>query len=237
MKASVRSSWFFVVILVAVFPALLAQRLGDYRDPTVKYDEGWTVLFNGKDLSGWVPVVQNQDKTFKKYLEGEVHEQSTYYVKDGMLCTTGAPHGYIRTAGVYDNYVFHVELRYSLPRPAGGNSGVLIHIQKDGVWPKAIECQGYQSHMGRVFPISPATLDGGEMFHAAANPPGEWNTFEVYSEEGRVAMVLNGKLVGLAANAKPFLGYIGLESSGDPLEFRNIKIRHHTPVHPLRSAP
>ncbi len=237
--------WVFVVILLGAIPALLTQRLGDFRDPPVNYNEGWTVLFNGKDFTGWVPVVQNPDKTFTKYLEGELHEQSTYYIKDGMLCTTGTPRGYIRTASVYDNYVFYVELRFSLPFPAGwetarqegGNSGVLIHIQKDGVWPKCIECQLYQSHMGRVFPVSGATLDGGEMFHATAKPPGEWNTFEVYSEEGRVATVLNGKLVGLAANAAPGLGYIGLESAVGPLQFRNIKIRRHTPAHHLRKVP
>lgn len=237
MKALVKSfsrSSVFVVILVGLVPALLAQRLSDFRDPIVNYDEGWTVLFNGKDFTGWVSVLQNPDKTIKRYLEGELEKQSTFYIKDGMLLTTGTPRGYIRTTGAYDNYVFHVEIRYNHQE---GNSGVLIHIQKDGVWPKSIEAQGYQSHMGRVFPVSGATLDGGEMFHAALNPPGTWNTLEVYSEEGRVATVLNGKLVGLAANAKPSLGYIGLESVDVPLEFRNIKIRRHTPAHHLRNAP
>jgi hypothetical protein len=41
---------------------------------------------------------------------------------------------------VYDNFVFHVEVRF----PRNGNSGVLIHVQRDDVWPKGIECQHYQ---------------------------------------------------------------------------------------------
>lgn len=69
----------------------------------------------------------------------------------------------------------------------------------------------YQSHMGRIFPIQGARLEGGEMIHEAAKPAGERNTYEVYSEEGRIATVLNGV----------------------PAEFRNIRIRRHSPSHHL----
>lgn len=221
-----------VAVLVAIF-APAQKRLSDFRDPDVKYEEGWTVLFNGRDLTGWVPVLGLPDGTIRKYLEGEVDQQSTFYVKDGKLVTKGTPDGYIRTSDVYDNYVFHVEVRFTQP----GNSGVLIHIQKDAVWPQAIECQLYQAHMGRIFPIRGATLKGGEMFHEAASPAGEWNVYEVYSEEGRVATVLNGKIVGLASDASPRLGHIALQAEGVPAEFRNIKIRRHTPAHYLRPPP
>jgi hypothetical protein len=43
---------------------------------------------------------------------------------------------------------------------------------------------------------------------------GEWNTYEVYSEEGRVATVLNGVIIGIGANANPRIGYICLQSEG-----------------------
>lgn len=212
---------------------LVAQRTSDYRDPDLRYDEGWIPLFNGKDLAGWVPVVEVAEGKAKKYAEGDVSGQNTFLVRDGKIVTTGSPNGYVRTADVYDNFAFHVEVMF----PRDGNSGVLIHIQRDGVWPRAIECQLYQAHMGRIFPIQGAVLEGGEMIHGAANPPGQWNVYEVYSEEGRVATVLNGKLVGLASNANPRLGYIGLQSEGVPAEFRNIKIRRHTPAHHLRPPP
>ncbi|HLV00634.1 MAG TPA: DUF1080 domain-containing protein [Acidobacteriota bacterium] len=210
-----------------------SQRISDYRDPAVKYEEGWTNLFNGKDLSGWVPVLRTSDGSHKRYQEDEHDQQTTFYVEDGMIKTTGTPNGYIRTNDVYDNFVFHVEVRF----PESGNSGVLIHVQRDAVWPRGIECQLYQSHMGRIFPILGATLNGGEMIHEAANPPGQWNTYEVYSEEGRVATVLNGKLVGLASDADPRVGYICLQSEGVPAEFRNIKVRRYTPKYHLRNAP
>jgi hypothetical protein len=224
----------FWLVLTAV--TLVSQdmppsgRISDYRDPSVKYEDGWVELFNGRDLSGWVPVLKTSDGKAQRYLEHRVAEQSTFYVKDGKISTTGKPSGYLRTSDVYENYVFHVEVRLLEP----GNSGVLVHIQRDDVWPRSIECQIYFAHMGRIFPLEGAELQGGEMFHSAARPVGEWNTFEVYAEEGRLATVVNGRLVGLASNANPRLGYLCLQSEGVPAEFRNIKIRRHTPKHALR---
>jgi len=208
-------------------------RISDFRDPNVNAEQDWTILFNGRDLTGWVPVVKTQDGTAKKFLEHEVSDQTTFSVKEGKLLTTGKPSGYLRTESVYENYVFHVEVRFM----TSGNSGVLVHIQKDDIWPRSIECQLYFAHMGRIFPLNGATLDGGEMLQAAARPVGKWNSYEVYSEEGRLATVLNGKLIGLASNADPKLGYICLQSEGVPAEFRNVKIRRHTPKHSLRPKP
>ncbi len=218
-----------LIILAAL--AATAQRVSDYRDPDLGHDEGWTTLFNGRDLKGWVAVIKQADGANKKYREEDVHQQTVFFVENGLLKTTGTPNGFVRTTDVYDNFVFHLEVRY----PQQGNSGVLIHAQNDAVWPKAIECQLYESHMGRIFPIQGATLDGGEMIHSAGKPSGEWNTYEVYSEEGRVATVLNGVVIGLGSNANPRVGYICLQSEGAPAEFRNIKVRRYTPAHHMRS--
>jgi hypothetical protein len=206
-----------------------AQRTGDMRDPDLRYDEGWTSLFNGKDFGKLVVVLKSEQGKPQRFFEQSVGKQSTFSIRDGLLVTTGQPNGYIRTSDVYDNYAFHVEVRF-LER---GNSGVLIHIQQDDVWPRAIECQMYQAHMGRIFPILGAYLEGGEMIHEAARPAGEWNTYEVYSEEGRVATVLNGVLIGIGQDANPRIGYIALQSEGAPAEFRNIKVRRHAPSHHL----
>jgi len=123
-------SW---LILGLILSTAIAQsmppsgRISDFRDPNVDAEEGWTVLFNGRDFTGWVPVLKTQDGTAKKFLEHEVSDQTTFSVKDGKLLTTGKPSGYLRTETVYENYVFHVEVRLMAP----GNSGVLAHIQKD----------------------------------------------------------------------------------------------------------
>ncbi len=208
--------------------AALAQRSGDMRDPDLAYGEGWTNLFNGKDPGRWVAVIKEEAR-HKRYFESTFDNQKVFYIEDGMFKTTGTPNGYIRTSDVYDNFVFHVEVRF----PKRGNSGVLIHVQQDEVWPRGIECQMYQSHMGRIFPIQGAYLEGGEMIHENAKPEGEWNTYEVYSEEGRIATVVNGAVIGLAAEANPRIGHICLQSEGVPAEFRNIRVRRHAPSHHL----
>ena len=131
----------------------------------------------GTTITGWIPVLKMPDGQARKYRAGEAGKQSTFFLQNGSLKTTGEPNGYLRTEDVYDNYVFHMEVRFSQE----GNSGVIIHVQKDAVWPLGIECQLYQAHMGRIFPIRGATLEGGEMIHASSKPPSEWNVYEVYS--------------------------------------------------------
>jgi hypothetical protein len=219
----------FLPALGSIAVPAFAQRTGDMRDPDLKYEEGWVSLFNGRDPGKWVAVVPGEDGKIKKYFEDGFSQQQTFYIKDGSLWTTGKPNAYVRTSDVYDNYVFHVEVRF----PERGNSGVLVHIQQDAIWPRAIECQMYQSHMGRIFPIQGAYLEGGEMIHENSKPAGEWNVYEVYSEEGRLATVLNGVIVGLAAEANPRIGHIALQAEGVPAEFRNIRVRRHAPSHHL----
>jgi hypothetical protein len=218
------------VLLCLLACCAQAQRSGDMRDPDLRFDEGWTSLFDGKNFGKWVVVLGVEEGArVKKYFDDTIGQQTTFFIENGLLKTTGKPNGYIRTSDVYDNFAFHIEFRY-LER---GNSGIILHIQRDAVWPKAIEVQMYQGHLGRVFPIQGAYLEGGEMIHEAAKPVGEWNTLEVYCEEGRIASVLNGTLIGIAQSASPRIGHIGIEAEGASVEFRNIRVRRHAPSHHL----
>ena len=231
MKDSYRAYAAVLFLVVILSTPLFGQYVPDYRWPTMDYEEGWVDLFNGEDLEGWIVYLRKEDRSTERFLP---ENQSVFAVENGIITSTGKPSGCLRTMDVYDNFVFHVEIRF----PAGkGNTGVLIYAQKDEVWPMAVECQGYNDHMGRIFPIAGATAKGGEMIHFATKPPGEWNTYEVYSEEGRIATVVNGKVVGLASDANPNTGYICLQSEGVPAEFRNIKIKRFTPAHRMRSRP
>lgn len=99
-----------LLILAAVW--LPGQRIGDMRDPDLRYDEGWVLLFNGKDFGKLVVMLKTEDGKSRKHFEATMSEQKTFYIEDGLLKTTGTPNGYIRTSDVYDNYVFHVEVRF-----------------------------------------------------------------------------------------------------------------------------
>ena len=70
--------------------------------------EKLTPLFNGKDLTGWVPV---------NIAPG------TFSVKDGMLVTTGSPIGVLRTEKMVENFELELEWRHMT---RGGNSGVFV---------------------------------------------------------------------------------------------------------------
>lgn len=79
-----------------------------------------------------------------------------------MIKCSGAPAGYIRTAGTYKNYKLTLEWRWSGPdlpadnqgRPRNRNSGVLLHVSgPDSVWPKSIEAQLQQTNAGDIYDI------------------------------------------------------------------------------------
>ncbi|HKI19272.1 MAG TPA: family 16 glycoside hydrolase, partial [Isosphaeraceae bacterium] len=56
----------------------------------IRADDNFRPLFNGKDLSGWVPVNIAPE---------------TFTVRDGMIVSTGKPTGVMRTDQQYENFV------------------------------------------------------------------------------------------------------------------------------------
>ena len=71
-------------------------------------DDGFVPMFNGKDLSGWVPVNLAPD---------------TFSVRDGMIVISGVPTGYMRTEKMYENFIMECDWQHM---KEGGNSGVFI---------------------------------------------------------------------------------------------------------------
>ena len=68
----------------------------------------WVELFNGKDMSGWVPVNV---------------APSTFTAKEGMIVSTGIPTGVLRTEAMYENFIIELEWRHMRP---GGNAGLFV---------------------------------------------------------------------------------------------------------------
>src|SRR5438270_9632906 len=65
-------------------------------------------LFNGKDLSGWVPVNVAPE---------------TFSVRDGLIVSTGVPTGVMRTERPYENFIIEMEWRHM---KTGGNAGLFV---------------------------------------------------------------------------------------------------------------
>lgn len=193
-------------------------------------DDGFVPLFNGRDLSGWVPVNV---------------APSTFTVREGMIVSTGVPTGILRTARQYENFILELEWRHLRP---GGNAGLFVHsepITAPGVpFSKAIEVQildhndradGLATGHGDVFSIHGARLvpdrphpRGWERCLPSehrARPAGQWNHYRVESRDGRLTLAVNGKVVSGASHCVPRKGYICLESEGSECHFRNLRLK------------
>ncbi len=176
-------------------------------------------LFNGKNLDGW-----------KLFLPDEKADPAkTWSVKDGVIHCTGTPAGYLRTTEAYENYTLQFEWRFP---EKGGNSGVLLHASEpDQVWPKSIEGQLESGHAADIWVI------GGADFKEHTNPDdrrvpkgeasnekplGEWNHYKVVCDGDSIALYINGLLQNKATKCTVTKGFIGFQSEGTPIEFRNI---------------
>lgn len=188
-----------------------------------KANESFVPLFDGKSLDAWKAVLADTD----------AKPADTWSITEsGVLVCTGNPHGYVRTLKEYKNYVLKVDWRYI--DNANGNSGVLTHCQMpDKVWPSCIEIQMHNPTAGTVFPLVDSKTDNESRARDKAKPVGQWNTFEITCNNGTIVVVLNGERVGEVTGATPAKGFIGLQSEGTEVHFRNVLIRE-LPSEPAR---
>lgn len=190
-------------------------------------DKGFTSLFNGNDLSGWVGNTQS------------------YTVTDGTI--TVKPQegsgGNLYTEKEYSNFIFKFEFQLT----PGANNGLGIHTPLEGdaayvgkelqildnTAEKYANLKDYQYH-GSVYGISPAK-------RGYQRPVGEWNQQTVTVDGPNITVVLNGETIlndnlhSATANGTidgkdhPGLnrskGHIAFLGHGDVLSFRNIMIR------------
>jgi hypothetical protein len=176
---------------------------------------GYSSLFNGKNLDGWIP-----------------HGTEKWYVEDGLLiCESGpdAAYGYLSTEQFYDNF----ELELQFKQEANGNSGVFFRSTLDGtkisgwqveVAPPGNNSGGIYESYGRGWLIKPdPALD-------RALKMGEWNTLKVRATGPRVTTWLNGQEMIQIEDEKigEGKGAIALQihdGGGIKVKWRDIKIR------------
>ena len=187
-------------------------------------DEMSIDLFNGKDLEGWHIHLKDPDADPKE----------VWKVQDGAIWCKGDPFGYLRTKESYGDFKLVLEWRWPA-EPT--NSGVLLRMTGDDeVWPLCFEAQLKHERAGDVVGMgcdfNENIRPAGEFFRVAPrqNPssekePGEWNTYEIVYKGDTVQLTVNGVLQNKATGIQvPERGYIGLQSEGSPIMFRNIKL-------------
>lgn len=228
--------------LAAVGVALLgaAACAPSPRAPSVDAEtDGFRPLFNGRDLTGWIDVNGRPD---------------TWQVRDGMLVTTGLPHGFMRTERVYENFILELEwMHVSRPDGREGNSGLFvwadsIPAQESGTFPRAVEIQilvnlewrdeesgavTASSH-GDIFSIwgascvpdrpHPLGWERSIPREFRANGFDEWNHYRVTARDGAITLEVNGEEVSAVTGCTPRKGYLALEAEGNTVYFRKLRI-------------
>lgn len=208
-------------IFVREMPAEEANRLLAEIDG----EEGFTSLFNGKDLTGWIGATGD------------------YEVTDGAIQCKPGRGGNLFAEDEYDNFIVRLEFKL----PPGGNNGLAIRAVSpdknpayDGMELQVLDdtaemyrdLEDYQYH-GSLYGLAPAT-------RGYLRPVGEWNYQEVEVDGDKLIVRLNGfeiLNVDLAEvrnqprdgsphpGAARKAGYFGFAGHNDPVSFRNIRIK------------
>ena len=200
--------------LITVVSAVLALTIFSSCEREVK-------LFNGKDLQGWA--------SFEAETETPP-AQPVFSVKDGCIHVSGTPNGYLRTERKYTDYELLLEWRWTDGRK---DSGIYNRLQDgDKVWPTGVQLQLRESDFGYFF--SGVPLEGVVPTRNYRKPPlcegdpekpdGEWNSVRIVCNGTHMAAYVNDVLVNEAV-CEATEGYIGIQSEGGAMDFRNIRIK------------
>lgn len=195
-----------VVALVAAAGAIAA----DNAPP-----EGFTALFNGKDLTGW-GTRDGKPATAQQVAEWKVEDGIIKYTgKDGDLWTTKS----------YKDFVLMVE--WKMDKPA--DSGIYVRGSSKcqaNIWDNKLgsgEVYGYRTDAKMPEEVRKAATPSKK----ADKPLGEWNAFVITVKGDRMTVELNGEKVidNLQMVGCPADGPIALQNHGQPLDFKNIYIK------------
>lgn len=206
--------------------------------PLNKPPEGFTALFNGKDLTNWKGLVGNPKSRAamspgdlakaQEAADKKAHEH--WSVVDGILTFDGKGDS-LCTAKDYGDFELYCDWKI---KPKGDSGIYLRGIPQVQIWDPSDPAQkpnGADKGSGSLWnnqknPRFPDVL--------ADNPIGEWNTFHIKMIGDKVTIHLNGKKVvdnvtleNYWERDKPCYptGQIELQNHGNTLYFRNIYIK------------
>jgi len=193
-------------------------------------EQGFNILFNGKDLNNWVG------------------NKTDYVVEDNTIAIypTKESHGNLNTEKEYADFIFRFEFQLT----PGANNGLGIHapLEGDAAYvgkeiqildndaPVYSKLEVYQYH-GSVYGVMAAK-------RGFLKPTGEWNQEEVYVKGDYIKVTLNGTVIlegdmkkaskngTLDHKEHPGLnrhtGHIAFLGHGSVVKFRNIRIKELT---------
>jgi hypothetical protein len=212
-------------------------------DPKPAVEEGFTALFNGKDLTGWV-YGKSKAKDGK---EVETKAGQGYQVKDGAIFCTKTDGGNLYTEKEYANFVLRFD--FKLTESANNGIGIRAPMHGDnaynGMEIQVLDNDGqkYKDKDGKTT-LQPWQYHGSvyNVFAAkpgSQKPVGEWNSQEIRADGTKITVTLNGTVIldaDLADVTDPAVlkkhpgiknpkGHIGFLGHGAQVEFRNLRVK------------
>lgn len=187
-------------------------------------DAGWIDMLPGPHLAGWTRIGIPPSKPVS-----EKQQWSVDSANRTLTCTGDQGHEWLRyDAREFANFLFHVEWQFKPVENPKYNSGVFFRNDKDGtIWHQA------QTGAGNGGYIFADTMVGGELKRMNLSKerkgkfekdPGEWNTTEVRCEGKHCSLIINDQ-VSSEAELEVMKGYLGLESEGYYITFKNIRVK------------
>jgi hypothetical protein len=212
---------------LSLIAALLALSPARPADKEKDLPEGFTPLFDGKDLAGW------------EVLDGK---KDAWAVENGMIVTKSGGGGWLLTDKEYGDFEVRVDFKMS----EGGNSGVALRAPlKGNVSYSGMEIQLLDDvwHKKNYKDLKPVQLTGAiygvvAPSKDALKPVGEWNTIDITAKGRQITIVLNG-VKTVDANLDDYKeasekdhpglkrekGHLGLQSHSNRVEFRNVYVK------------
>jgi len=221
---------FTIVVTLAIAGTCFAQEKNLFEDM------GYTSLFNGKDLSGW--IIPEGDNGHWSVIDGVIDYDARSEAKESKD---------LWTEKEFQNFVLHIEWRF---KGYGDHLFPLPTILADGSYlrdaeGKIVEPLGPNSDSGILLKGAGQTnlwcwsVGSGELWGVRNNqeltpearaaavpmengdkPVGEWNSFDILVQGDRITIVNNGVIVIHKAL------FPGLDVSGP------IGLQHHGGVNP-----
>ncbi len=181
-------------------------------------------LFPANQQDAWTRVAIPPDHPVSDIAQWHID-----YANRQIACDGNGGHEWLRYNREFTNFTFHVKWRFkpvTTPKPAY-NSGVFFRNNLDGsIWHQA------QTKLDGGYIFGQTPIDGKltyfdlqkDMIENRVKPAGEWNVYDIRCVNDTCSLAVNGKIV---STSKVGLGkgYIGVESEGYPITFKDFKVR------------
>lgn len=188
--------------------------------------KGWQDLTPDNKLTGWKRIPLGPKK--------KLVEKSPWVVKGNkLICNRPGVWEMLLMDKEFSDGIFHIEWRFKKVKGEPQyNSGVYVRTSGNG----SIWHQVQVAHVDKAPRL--ADIFGDTLVedtfkrvivesegHKRANPPGEWNTYEITCKGNTVSVWINGATTSTWKYCPLKKGHLGVQSEHFVIEFRNMKFK------------